>query len=66
MLVAGGVKALNPAGFARQIDAYQWLPTQTTGTAALLLVVVELLLGAALLLQGRIGIEHGSLRSAAQ
>ena len=52
-VLAGGIKALDPMGFARQIDTYGWLPTDWTGPAALLLVGVEILLGAALLLDAR-------------
>lgn len=48
-LFAGGIKALDPEGFARQIDAYGWVPATLLHPAALLLITLEVLLGAALL-----------------
>jgi uncharacterized membrane protein YphA (DoxX/SURF4 family) len=55
-LFAGGIKALDPQGFARQIDAYGWVPAALLHPAALLLITVEVLLGAALLVGPRPGI----------
>jgi len=52
-LFAGVVKALHPEGFARQIDAYGWLPSAFTYGAAFLLIAVEFFLAAALLLDAR-------------
>jgi len=49
-LVAAGAKSLDPAGFARQIAGHGWLPEAWTYAAALGLIAIELLLGAALVL----------------
>lgn len=49
-LVAVGTKAVDPAGFARQIDAYGWLPAGWSAAAAFALIATEMALAAALLL----------------
>jgi uncharacterized membrane protein YphA (DoxX/SURF4 family) len=53
LLLAGGIKALDPVGFSLEIDAYGWLPEGLTHPAAIFFIAVELLLGAALVLQAR-------------
>ena len=52
-LLAGGLKAMDPFGFARQIDSYGWLPAGLTAAAAFLFILLELLLGAGLVLDVR-------------
>jgi uncharacterized membrane protein YphA (DoxX/SURF4 family) len=49
-LIAAGAKALDPAAFARQIAGYGWVPESWTPALAIALILVELLLGAALVL----------------
>jgi uncharacterized membrane protein YphA (DoxX/SURF4 family) len=48
-LVAAVLKAINPAGFASQIESYGWLPSSLIYPSALAFVTLEFLLGAALL-----------------
>jgi uncharacterized membrane protein YphA (DoxX/SURF4 family) len=47
-LVAASLKAIDPAGFAAQIEAYGWLPGDWIHQAAIFFIVIEFLLGAAL------------------
>jgi len=48
-LVAAALKAIHPAGFAAQIESYGWLPASFIYPSALFFITLELLLGAALL-----------------
>jgi uncharacterized membrane protein YphA (DoxX/SURF4 family) len=49
-VVAAGAKALDPAAFGRQIAGHGWVPEAWTPALAIALIGIELLLGAALVL----------------